>query len=315
VAKFVLRRLLAAIPVLVGGSIVVFLMLKLVPGDAARTILGQAASEERVQALREVLGLNRPIYEQYFRWLWQYLTGQWGMSLVYTTPIKDLLFTRFLNTLILTAGSLVLVLAVAIPVGLISGTRRFSFFDRSSMLFALIGASLPQFWLGLMLILVFSLRLGWFPATGMYSMRGDQGLVDLLHHLVLPAITTAAVSAAVVTRLLRSAAVDIIHQEYIKALRAKGFTDRVVNFQFVLRSALIPLVNITGLQIGYLLGGAVFSEVIFNWPGMGHLLYVSILNRDVPVVQASVLLVTFCFVLVNMLADVTEVWLNPRAQG
>ena len=165
-----------------------------------------------------------------------------------------------------------LVLAVAIPVGLISGTRRFSFFDRSSMLFALIGASLPQFWLGLMLILVFSLRLGWFPATGMYSMRGDQGLVDLLHHLVLPAITTAAVSAAVVTRLLRSAAVDIIHQEYIKALRAKGFTDRVVNFQFVLRSALIPLVNITGLQIGYLLGGAVFSEVIFNWPGMGHLL-------------------------------------------
>lgn len=314
-AKFVLRRLLAAIPVLVGGSIVVFLMLKLVPGDAARTILGQAASEERVQALREVLGLNRPIYEQYFRWLWQYLTGQWGMSLVYTTPIKDLLFTRFLNTLILTAGSLVLVLAVAIPVGLISGTRRFSFFDRSSMLFALIGASLPQFWLGLMLILVFSLRLGWFPATGMYSMRGDQGLVDLLHHLVLPAITTAAVSAAVVTRLLRSAAVDIIHQEYIKALRAKGFTDRVVNFQFVLRSALIPLVNITGLQIGYLLGGAVFSEVIFNWPGMGHLLYVSILNRDVPVVQASVLLVTFCFVLVNMLADVTEVWLNPRAQG
>src|SRR2546426_6826054 len=290
-------------------------MLKLVPGDAARTILGQAASEERVQALREVLGLNRPIYEQYFRWLWQYLTGQWGMSLVYTTPIKDLLFTRFLNTLILTAGSLVLVLAVAIPVGLISGTRRFSFFDRSSMLFALIGASLPQFWLGLMLILVFSLRLGWFPATGMYSMRGDQGLADLLHHLVLPAITTAAVSAAVVTRLLRSAAGDIIHQEYIKALRAKGFTDRVVNFQFVLRSALIPLVNITGLQIGYLLGGAVFSEVIFNWPGMGHLLYVSILNRDVPVVQASVLLVTFCFVLVNMLADVTEVWLNPRAQG
>jgi peptide/nickel transport system permease protein len=315
VAKFILRRLLAAIPVLVGASIVVFLMLKLVPGDAARTILGQAASEERVRALREVLGLNRPIYEQYFRWLWQYLTGQWGMSLVYTTPITSLLFTRFLNTLILTAGSLLLVLLVAIPVGLISGTQRFSFFDRASMLFALIGASLPQFWLGLMLILVFSLRLGWFPATGMYSMRGDQGLADLLRHLVLPAITTAAVSAAVVTRLLRSAAVDIIHQEYIKALRAKGFTDRVVNFQFVLRSALIPLVNITGLQIGYLLGGAVFSEVVFNWPGMGHLLYVSILNRDVPVVQASVLLVTFCFVLVNMLADVTEAWLNPRAQG
>jgi len=301
------------IPVLFGASIVMFLTVKLIPGDPALAILGPLATEEGLRRIREELGLNLPLYQQYFTWLVRMVQGDFGISVTTHVPVAQLVWPKYWNTLILAAGSLVFAVVTGIIVGIISGTRQYSIPDRVGMTLTLLLANTPPFWLGLVLVLIFSLNLHWFPAAGMYDIRASsKEFADLLKHLILPAIATGASPAAIIARLVRSSFLDVIRQDYITAVRAKGMSEKVVIFKHALRNSLPPIINIIALQIGFLLGGALFSEVVFSWPGIGQQLYTSINSRDFPVIQAAVLLATATFVIINTLTDVINMILDPK---
>jgi peptide/nickel transport system permease protein len=310
--RYIIKRLLTIVPILFGVSIVIFLFMQLVPGDVAATLLGPRATAEKVAAIREELGLDRPLYAQYGHWLIAILQGEMGRSIALQVPVAGLVIPKFGNTLILAIASLLLAVAIGLPVGIISAIRQYSFIDRVGTVGAVVGAATPTFWLALVLMYIAALTLRWFPTSGMYSIRGPGGLPDLLHHLVLPAIATAAIPLAVITRLVRSSMLEVIRADYIVALRAKGLAERKVIYLHALRNALPPIVSITGLQAGFLLGGTLFTEVIFSWPGIGLQLYNSILARDVPVVQGAMLIISLFFVLLNLLADITIAYLNPK---
>ncbi len=219
---YVLRRLLLTFPVLIGISVVVFLTIKMIPGDPAAAMLGPQARPEDIAALQEALGLNKPLPVQYWRWASRVVRGDLGRSLELKEPVGVLLMQRFKNTLILTVASILLSMLIGLPAGIISATRQYSIFDRGVMFVALFANSMPAFWLGLVLILVFALRLGWFPVSGMYDARSDGGIVDLLRHLVLPAVTLGGASTAIIARMTRSSMLEVIRQDYIKTARAKG---------------------------------------------------------------------------------------------
>ena len=311
--RYLMVRLLWMIPVLFGASIVMFLTVKLIPGDPALAILGPLATEEGLHRIREELGLNLPLYQQYFTWLVRMVQGDFGISVTTHVPVAQLVWPKYWNTLILATGSLVFAVVAGIVVGIISGTRQYSIPDRVGMTLTLLLANTPPFWLGLVLVLIFSLNLHWFPAAGMYDIRASsKDFVDLLKHLILPAIATGASPAAIIARLVRSSFLDVIRQDYITAVRAKGMPERVVIFKHALRNSLPPIINIIALQIGFLLGGALFSEVVFSWPGIGQQLYTSINSRDFPVIQAAVLLATATFVIINTLTDVINMILDPK---
>ncbi len=262
--------------------------------------------------IRAELGLDKPLHIQYWRWLTAILQGDMGRSIILQVPVAGIVVPKFLNTLILAAASLFIAIAVGLPAGIISAVRQYSLADRIATVGAVIGAATPTFWLALVLMYVFSLSFGWFPTSGMHDLRGDGGTLDLLHHLVLPAIATAAIPMAVITRLARSSMLEVIRADYVTALRAKGLPGRAVILGHALRNALPPIVSITGLQAGFLLGGTLFTEVIFTWPGIGLQLYEAILGRDVPLVQGAMLFIAAFFVLLNLLADVIVAYLNPK---
>lgn len=307
-------RLLSTILVLFGVSLIVFLLLQLVPGDPAVTILGAGATAEAVAALRSELGLDRALPVQFFDYLGGLLHGDLGRSLTINAPVTDVMLPRFANTMILTAAALVLCVAIAVPLGVVAAHKQYSLFDRISMMVSLAGASVPVYWFGLLLIGVFSISLGWLPTSGMYNPRFPGGVGDLLAHLILPAIAAALVPLAVIARMTRSVMIDILAQDYIRTLRASGLSTSAVLWRHALRNALPPIVNIIGLQVGYLLGGVVFVEVVFGWPGLGQQLYTSITQRDIPVVQAGVLFIALAFVGINLVADVAVGLLDPRTR-
>ena len=313
--RYVLKRLLAVIPILFGVTVVIFLFLQLVPGDVAATLLGPRATEAKVAAIRAELGLDRPLYIQYFTWLGAVLQGDFGRSIILQVPVIDIVLPKFVNTLILAGASLAIAVVVGIPLGVISAVRQYSAVDRAGTALAVMGAATPTFWLALVLMYVFSLELGWFPTSGMYDLRGDGGTLDLLHHLVLPAVATAAIPLAVITRLARSSMLDVVRADYVTALRAKGLGERRVVWVHAFRNALPPIISITGLQAGFLLGGTLFTEVIFTWPGIGLQLYDAILGRDVPLVQGAMLFIAAFFVMLNLIADIIVAWLNPRLRA
>jgi peptide/nickel transport system permease protein len=309
---FLVRRLLPIIPVLIGVSAIIFGMQKLLPGDAATAMLGATATDEDIRILREALGLDRPIYEQYYRWAAAVVHGDFGRSIALKVPVYDAIMPKFQNTLVLASCSLLLALVLGTLLGTTAGVRPNSMADRAITFFAIIGASMPGFWIGLVLIYIFSIQLGWFPATGMYNIRGSGGLPDLLHHVVLPAFTASLVSIAVFSRLVRSMVLEIMQQDYIRTARAKGLGPRTVLWAHAFRNAVPPLISLVGLQVGFLLGGSFFSEVVFSWPGMGLQLYSAISARDVPMVQAAVLLTALVFSLANLAADITQGLADPR---
>lgn len=313
--RYVARRLLAAVGVLVGASFLVFLGMRLVPGDPATAILGSRATPDALAALRDELGLNRPFYVQYLIWLGKMVRGDFGTSIALTVPVTKVLVPKFWNTLILGAGALAIAVPVGAAIGVLSGYWPLSIFDRSGQIFALFGASVPQFWLALVLVAVFALNLGWFPVSGMYDMRGNAGRFDLLHHLVLPAIATSTIPMAVIARLVRASIIEIMHQDYVRTARAKGLQERRVVFNHALRNALPQFINITALQVGFLLSGALFTEVIFSWPGIGQALYNAVVARDVPVVQGAVFITTLVFVLANLAADLAQAALDPKTRA
>lgn len=307
---YVIKRLLMVIPILWGVSVFTFVMMRVLPGDAAVALVADTPAD--LERLRASLGLDKPLYVQYGVWLWHVLHGDLGTSIQLRRPVLDVLLPQFMNTLILTAGSMSLAILIGWSVGILSAMRQYSLADRLTMLVTLFGISMPAFWLGLVLIWLFAYYLKLLPGAGMYPIRGEKTLAELLIHLILPAVTTAAVPAAVMARMTRSSMLEVIRQDYIRTIRAKGLPERMVIYKHALKNALPAILNVTGLQLGFLLGGAIFTEVIFSWPGIGLQLYSSISGRDYPMVQGFVLLTSSCFVLVNLAIDILTSYVDPR---
>jgi len=312
VTRYLVRRLLHLVPVLLGVSIVVFVVLQLAPGDPAAIMLGAEATEAELGRLRAELGLTEPLPVQYVRWLALVAQGDLGRSFWTKRPVLPEGLERFQATLILTGTGLVLSTIFGMALGVASATRPNSLLDRVSAVASLFGASMPVFWLGLVLMVVFALSLRWLPASGMYAPYGARGPADLLAHLVLPSVTIAAASTTLVARLTRSTMLDVLGQDYIRTARAKGLGERRVVVRHGLTNALVPIVTVVGVQVGYLLGGAVLTETVFAWPGVGTLMLHAILQRDYPLVQGCVLVVALTFVLVNLVVDLLYAWLDPR---
>ncbi|HLW48558.1 MAG TPA: ABC transporter permease [bacterium] len=310
--RFSIDRLLATVPVLLGVSIVVFLTMKMIPGDAAQVLAGPQATQEQVALIRQSLGLDRPLYVQYATWLSRAMRGNLGRSIQLEAPVTDMVLNRLRNTLILAVAASVLAVAIGVPAGIFSATHKSSIIDRASMVVALFGNSMPTFWLGLVFILVFSLHFRLFPSNGMYSLRGPGGLPDLLWHLTLPALTLAGVPAAVLARLTRSNLLETLTDDYVRTARAKGLREPRVVARHALGNALLPVVTLMGIQVGYLLGGSILVETVFSWPGLGLQLYDAIGARDLPLVQGGVLLAATIFVLINLCVDLSYGVLDPR---
>jgi peptide/nickel transport system permease protein len=312
VKRYLARRLLLLVPVLAGVSVIVFMVLHLSPGDPVEIMLGSQATQEDRARLRAGLGLDQPLHVQYMRWLGHVGRGDLGRSLWMKRPVLAEVLGRFQATLLLTGTALVLSTGCGVALGVASAMRPNSLLDRASAMASLFGASLPSFWLGIVLMVVFALRLGWLPASGMYAPYGGGGLADVLAHLLLPAVTLAAASVTIIARLTRATLLEALGQDYIRTARAKGVVERAVVLRHGLKNALIPIVTVIGVQAGYLLGGAVLTETVFAWPGVGTLMVQGILARDFPLVQGCVLVVALSFVLVNLAVDLLYAWLDPR---
>lgn len=300
--RYIVRRLLLTIPVLLGVSLLVFAMIRLVPGDPAIAIAGVHATKEFVEEIRKEFGLDKPIYIQYFGFIGRLLQGDLGISTRTRRPVLQEIWDRFPNTVELAVASMVVASLIGITAGIISATRQYSIFDNLSMLAALFGVSTPVFWLGLMLMLLFAVILDWLPATG----RGT------IFHLILPAITLGTASAAILARMTRSSMLEVLRQDFITTARSKGLREQIVVYKHALKNALIPVVTIMGLRFGTLLSGAVLTETVFAWPGVGRLMVDSILARDYPVVQGAVLLLAGTFVFINLFVDILYSFLDPR---
>ncbi|TFF19685.1 ABC transporter permease [Jiella endophytica] len=306
------RRLLAAIPVLFGLSVIVFLMIALIPGDPATAILGSYATPENVARLNASLGLDKSLPQQYLAWISGVLSGDFGRSYALNRPVIDIVTERFSATLLLAGASLVLATVFGLLAGIVSAVRQFGFADKAITLAVLIGISVPSFWLGLLLILFFAVKIKLFPASGMVAIYGGGGPLDILHHLVLPAITLALVATGVIARLTRTAMLEVLRQDYIRTARAKGLSERRVIYRHAFMAALVSVIPVIGIQAGFVLGGAVYVETVFQWPGIGAMLVNAISQRDILLVQGGVLVVAASYVLFNLLADICQTLLDPR---
>jgi peptide/nickel transport system permease protein len=312
VRRYLARRLLLLVPVLVGVSIVIFGVLHLSPGDPAEIMLGSQATKEDLARLREALGLNEPLPVQYAHWVGHVLRGDLGRSIWMKRPVLPEVLGRLGATLLLTGTALVLSTVGGVALGVASAAWPRSLLDRSSAVASLFGASMPSFWLGIVLMVVFALWLGWLPASGMYASYGGGGPGDLMSHLILPAVTLAAASITIIARLTRSTMLDTLGQDFVRTARAKGVAEVGVLLRHGLKNALIPIVTVVGVQAGYLLGGAVLTETVFAWPGVGTLMVQGILARDFPLVQGCVLVVALAFAIINLAVDLLYAWLDPR---
>ena len=305
--RYIIRRLLYSLLVLFGVTLLVFVTLRL-SGDPVQLLLRDGnPTQEDIERLRRALKLDRPVHEQYVVFVASALRGDFGESLRYRTPALEEILARVPATLQLSVVAYLFALAVAIPAGIVSAVRRGGMADFVSRFVSLIGVSFPSFWLGLILILIFAVRLRWLPVSG----RGE-GLVDGLKALVLPAVTLGTAYAATLMRLLRSSLLEVLNQDFIRTARAKGLGDRAVLLRHALRNALIPVVTVAGLQIGFLISGSVIVEVVFSWPGVGRLVVDSIGARDYPIVQAAVVLLASALILINLLVDVMYALIDPR---
>jgi peptide/nickel transport system permease protein len=302
VLKYVIRRLLQAVLVVLGVSLIVFVMIRITPGDPVRTYLGESATDQQVAEYRHYLGLDEPLPLQYVRFVQRAVSGDLGNSLTYHQPATIVLAEHLPATLQLSFVSLALALLVAIPLGVLSAVRRDSFWDYLGMTLAMLGQSLPAFWLGLVLMLVFAVNLHWLPTSGSGG----------LPFLVLPSVTLGAYMAGLFTRLVRSGLLEVLGEDYVRTARAKGLPDRAVLYGHALRNMAIPLVTVIGLQFGTLLGGAVVVETVFSWPGVGTAAVTAIGARDYALVQAVVLVVSLFFVAVNLTIDLLYAYIDPR---
>ena len=310
--RYLIFRILAAVPVLLGITLVVFVILSLIPGDPATAILGSFATPENVERLNQQLGLDQPLFERYFIWLGNLLQGDFGRSFALNRPVIDEILERFNATLVLSGTAFVICSLAGIAAGVISATRQYGWADKIITFSVLIGISVPSFFLGMMMILYFAVQLRWFPASGMYSLYGGGDLVDLLDHLIMPAIALAAVATGVIARMSRAAMLEVLRLDFIRTARAKGAHERRVILRHALRHAIVSILPILGLQAGFVLSGAVYIEIVFQWPGVGRMMVDAILARDIILVQGGVLFVASCYVFFNITVDTIQLWLDPR---
>lgn len=307
-----LRRLLQLIPVLFGISLVVFLITALLPGDSALALLGPYATPESLASLRAELGLDEPLWKRFYIWLGNVLQGDLGRSVTLERPVAAEIAERIGPTLLLAATALALSAFLGLVAGAVAAAHRRRGLDRTLTLVVLLGISTPPFWLAQLLILVFAVWLQWLPVSGMYTVYAGGGLADLLRHLVLPAVSLAVVVTGVLARLGRTAMLEELSQDYVRMARARGLTERRVVYRHAFINMLGKMVPVIGLQAGFLLGGAVYIETVFQWPGLGRMLVDAILTRDLLLVQGGVLAMASVYVLVNLLADVLQHLLDPR---
>jgi peptide/nickel transport system permease protein len=298
------------VPVLFGISLVVFALVRLIPGDVVQILLGTSATQQQIDTLRRLFGLDQPLPVQFADWFGHVVRGDLGTSLRTGRPVLPDLVARFGVTLQLTLSSMLIALVVAIPLGITSAARRGHLWDAASRLLALVGLSIPNFWLGTLLILFASLAIGWLPPVGFVSLVDDPGLG--VQTLLLPSIALGTALAAFVMRMLRSSLLEVLGQEYVRTAYAKGLRDRTVLYTHALKNAFIPVLTVIGIQIGYLLGGAVVVEQVFSLPGLGRFLLDAIYTRDYPIVQGGVLFIALVFSLVNLVVDVLYASLDPR---
>ena len=310
--RYIGKRLLLMIPVLFGLSIIVFLIMALIPGDPAQAILGAYATPDNVARINAQLGLDQPLPIQYLTWLGNILEGDFGRSYAQNRAVLDIITERFGATLILAGTALVLCSIFGLLAGIISASRQYGLADKMITFVVLIGISMPAFWLGLLLIMFFAVDLRWLPASGMYSMWGGGGLMDLIRHLILPASTLAFIATGVIARLTRSSMLEVLRQDYIRTARAKGLHERRVIYRHAFKAAMVSVVPVIGIQAGFVLGGAVYVETVFQWPGIGSMLVNAISQRDLLLVQGGVLIVAAAYVVFNLLADVVQFILDPR---
>jgi ABC-type dipeptide/oligopeptide/nickel transport system permease component len=344
--RYLVNRLISVIPTLFGVTIVVFLLLRLIPGDPAVAMLGEHAAQDNVERIREQLGLNRPMFldvealkegdfegffdSQYIRYLGRLAKGDLGDSIHRRIPIAQELKRRFPATIELALSAMLVAVLIGVPAGIIAAARRNSVWDAASMIGSLIGVSMPIFWLGLMLIMFFAVLLGWFSVGGRLDPTTEletitnfyiidsiitgnmEALGDTLKHLALPVIALATIPMAIIARMTRSSMLDVLQADYVRTAHSKGLRERVVLSRHALKNAFLPVITIIGLQTGSLLAGAILTETIFAWPGIGKWVYDAILGRDYPVVQSGVLLIALVFVLANLLVDVSYAYLDPR---
>ena len=307
-----MNRLLSAIPVVLGITIIVFLIISLIPGDPATAILGSYATPENVAKINKDLGLDKSLPERYLIWLGNIIQGDFGRSFSLNRPVIDEVMERFNATLILSGTAFVLCSFLGILVGTISAARQYTLTDKFITFIVLIGISIPSFFLGMMMILTFAVRLKLFPVSGMYAIWGGGDLPDLINHLVMPAIALAIVATGVVARITRNAVLEILRQDYVRTARAKGVKERSILIYHVLRVAIVTILPVLGLQAGFVLSGSVYIEIVFQWPGVGRMLVDAILKRDIILVQGGVVFVSICYVFFNIAVDVLQRVLDPR---
>lgn len=311
-AGFIGRRLMLAIPTLIGVSLVIFATIKIIPGDPIAALLGPTGTPEARADLEQRLGFNDPLPVQYWSWLTHTITGDFGTSLAKRTSVAPIVMDALANTLVLTLAAAILALALGLFIGTVTALREHGIVARLGNAFALFSISVPQYSVGLLLIIYLAAGAGLFPASGMSS-PGGGGLGDLLSHLVLPAFTAALVPAGIIARMFRSSVRDVMSMDFIEALRARGLSRGRI-MRHALHNTTPSLLTVAGLQIGYLLGGVIFVEAVFAWPGIGQLVYQSISQRDLPVIQAGVLVSALAFVVLNLLVDALQAVIDPRVR-
>ena len=327
---FIVRRTLVVIPTILGITVIIFMMLAITPGDPAELLLGERATTASLEAMREYLGLNKPLYVQYGIFLKRVAKFDLGETIWTRQKVYIEIMERFPATIELTLAAMIISSFLGALLGILSATKQYSWFDYVSMLGSLFGVSMPVFWLGLMLMLVFSLTLGWFPMSGRLGVdidltvitnlfvvdsiltRNWTALKDALMHLALPAIALSTIPLAIVARMTRSSMLEVLRQDYIKTARAKGLSEVKIVLKHALRNGLIPIVTVVGLQFGILLGGAILTETVFAWPGIGKWLFDGVVKRDYMVIQGGTLLVASIFVIINLVVDLLYAVINPR---
>ena len=293
------------IPILIGVATIIFVLMFMVPGDPARLLMGQHGDERVLESIRREMGLDKPVYIQYARYLRKLAAGDLGMSYRQKRPVSAIIRERFPATAKLAVASMIIAVIIGISAGIIAAVHRNRFADWIVMIISLTGISMPVFWLGMMLILLFASGLGWLPVGG-YGKSGD------IRHLLLPAISLSTISIGYIARMMRSSMLEVISKDYIRTARAKGLSERAVILRHALRNAFIPVITVIGLNFAALLGGAVATETVFAWPGLGRAAVDAIRVRDLPVVEGCVLFLAFIFVMVNLLVDLSYAWLDPR---
>jgi peptide/nickel transport system permease protein len=327
---YIIKRLLQIIPVILGVTIIAFTLIHIAPGDPARNMLGQHASQQEIDEIRAKYGLDQPLYVQYFIWLGDVLQGNLGRSILYHEQVTIEIASRFPNTIELAIAAMLFAILIGVIAGIISATKQYSIADYSVMGIALFGISMPVFWLGIMLMMIFGVYLGWLPIGGRIDLlipfhrvtgfmvldsiitANGAALISVLSHLVLPAIALGTIPMAIIARTTRSSMLEILRQDFIRTERAKGLSERIVIYKHALRNAMVPVVTVVGLNFGLLLSGAILTETVFSWPGVGRLVVNAVYARDYPLVIGCILVFALVFVIVNLITDILYTYIDPR---